>query len=122
MGGKTCRGARRADGTGAHVLGVAVHGGHLLDHIEAGIEYSEASHFTRLLGFLDLDGAVTSGAMPCGRHLDWLAKDKKAHYVAIVKRIQHCCTPRSERCPGGRYRPTAAAPARGGTAAPRPAC
>jgi hypothetical protein len=34
--GKTSRGARRADGTRVHLLGVAEHGGHLLDHLEVG--------------------------------------------------------------------------------------
>jgi hypothetical protein len=32
--GKTSRGARRADGTRVHLLGVAEHGGRLLDHLE----------------------------------------------------------------------------------------
>ena len=34
--GKTSRGARRADGTRVHLLGVAEHGGRLLDHLEVG--------------------------------------------------------------------------------------
>src|ERR1700723_3161047 len=34
--GKTSRGARRADGTRVHLLGVAEPGGHLLDHLEVG--------------------------------------------------------------------------------------
>jgi hypothetical protein len=35
--GKTSRGARRADGTRVHLLGVAEHGGHLLDLLEVGV-------------------------------------------------------------------------------------
>jgi hypothetical protein len=62
--GKTSRGARRADGTRVHLPGVAEHGGHLLDHLEAGDGHNETSHFTALLEPLDLDGAVvTSGAL-----------------------------------------------------------
>ena len=51
--GKTCRGARRADGTRVHLLGAAEHGGHLLDHLEVGVKHNETSHFTELLGPLD---------------------------------------------------------------------
>ncbi len=88
--GKTSRGARRADGTRVHLLGVAEHGGHLLDHLEVGIKHNETSHFTELLEPLDLDGAVvTADALHTVRaNLDWLVTDKKAHYVAVVKQNQ----------------------------------
>jgi predicted transposase YbfD/YdcC len=88
--GKTSRGARRADGTLVHLLGVAEHGGHLLDHLEVGVKHNETSHFTELLAPVDLDGAVvTFDALHTVRaNLDWLVKDKKAHYIAIVKRNQ----------------------------------
>jgi len=88
--GKTSRGARRADGTRVHLLGVAEHGGHLLDHLEVGIKHNETSHFTQLLDPMDLDGAVvTFDALHTVRaNLDWLVQDKKAHYIAIVKRNQ----------------------------------
>src|SRR5712671_2094882 len=46
--GKTSRCARRADGTRVHLLGVAEHGGHLLDHLEVGVKHNETSHFTEL--------------------------------------------------------------------------
>jgi hypothetical protein len=42
--GKTSRGARRADGTRVHLLGVAEHGGHLLDHLEVDVKHNETSH------------------------------------------------------------------------------
>src|ERR1700750_963288 len=58
--GKTCRGARRADGTRVHLLGAAEHGGHLLDHLEGGVKHNETSHFTELLEPLDLAGAVAT--------------------------------------------------------------
>ena len=90
MDGKTCRGARRADGTRVHLLGVAEHGGHLLDHIEVDVKHNETSHFTELLEPLDLAGAVvTSDALHTVRaNLDWLAGEKKAQYIAVVKRNQ----------------------------------
>jgi predicted transposase YbfD/YdcC len=88
--GKTSRGARRADGTRVHLLGVAEHGGRLLDHLEVGVKHNETSHFTGLLEPVDLDGAVvTADALHTVRaNLDWLVKDKQAHYIAIVKRNQ----------------------------------
>jgi predicted transposase YbfD/YdcC len=88
--GKTCRGARRADGTRVHLLGVAEHGGRLLDHLEVDVKHNETSHFTELLGPVDLDGAVvTFDALHTVRaNLDWLVTGKKAHYIAVVKQNQ----------------------------------
>jgi len=88
--GKTCRGARRADGTRVHLLGVAEHGGHLLDHLEVDVKHNETSHFTALLDSLDLAGAVVTFDAPhtVRANLDWLVTDKKAHYIAVVKRNQ----------------------------------
>jgi predicted transposase YbfD/YdcC len=88
--GKTCRGARRADGTRVHLLGAAEHGGHLLDHVEVDVKHNETSHFAGLLGPVDLDGAVvTFDALHTVRaNLDWLASEKKAHYIAVVKKNQ----------------------------------
>jgi predicted transposase YbfD/YdcC len=88
--GKTSRGARRADGTRVHLLGVAEHGGHLLDHLEVDVKHNETSHFTGLLEPLDLAGAVvTFDALHTVRaNLDWLLREKKAHYIAVVKQNQ----------------------------------
>jgi predicted transposase YbfD/YdcC len=88
--GKTSRGARRADGTRVHLLGAAEHGGHLLDHLEVAVKHNETSHFTALLDPLSLDGAVvTFDALHTVRaNLDWLAGDKNAHYIAVVKKNQ----------------------------------
>ena len=47
--GKTSRGVRRADGTKVHLLGVAEHRGHLLDHLEVDVKHNETSHFTASL-------------------------------------------------------------------------
>jgi predicted transposase YbfD/YdcC len=88
--GKTSRGARRADGTRVHLLGVAEHGGRLLDHLEVDVKHNETSHFAELLGPVDLDGAVvTFDALHTVRaNLDWLVSEKNAQYIAIVKRNQ----------------------------------
>jgi hypothetical protein len=78
--GKTSRGAHRADGTRVHLLGVAGHGGHLLDHLEVGVKHNETSHLAELLEPLDLAGAVvTFDALHTVRaNLAWLVQDKKA--------------------------------------------
>jgi predicted transposase YbfD/YdcC len=88
--GKTSRGARRADGTRVHLLGVAEHGGNLLDHLEVDVKHNETSHFTELLEPLDLTGAVvTFDALHTVRaNLSWLATQKKAHYIAVIKQNQ----------------------------------
>jgi predicted transposase YbfD/YdcC len=88
--GKTSRGARRGDGTRVHLLGVAEHGGRLLDHVEVDVKHNETSHFTELLGSLDLDGAVvTFDALHTVRaNLDWLVSEKNAQYIAVVKHNQ----------------------------------
>jgi hypothetical protein len=65
--GKTSRGARRADGTRVHLLGVAEHGGRLLDHLEVDVKHNETSHFTELLEPLDLNGAVVTFDALCRR-------------------------------------------------------
>jgi len=88
--GKTCRGARRGDGTRVHLLGAAEHGGRLLDHVEVDVKHNETSHFTELLGPADLDGAVvTFDALHTVRaNLDWLVSQKNAQYIAVVKHNQ----------------------------------
>ena len=88
--GKTSRGARRADGTRVHLLGAADHGGHLLDHLEVNVKHNETSHLTELLAPMNLAGAVvTFDALHTVRaNLNWLAADKKAHYIAVVKKNQ----------------------------------
>lgn len=88
--GKTSRGARRADGTRVHLLGVVEHGGNLLDHLEIDVKHNETSHFTELLTPMDLRSVtVTFDALHTVRaNLDWLVTSKKAHYVAVVKKNQ----------------------------------
>ena len=88
--GKTSRGARRGDGTRVHLPGAAEHGGRLLDHVEVDVKHNETSHFTELLGPLDLNGTVvTSDALHTVRaNLDWLVSQKNAQYIAVVKQNQ----------------------------------
>ena len=88
--GKTSRGARRGDGTRVHLLGVTEHGGRLLDHLEVDVKHNETSHFAELLEPLDLAGAVvTFDALHTVRaNLEWLAGEKKAQYIAVVKNNQ----------------------------------
>jgi predicted transposase YbfD/YdcC len=110
--GKTGRGARRAGGTRVHLPGAAGHGGHLLDHLEAGVKHNQASHLTELPEPVDLAGAVvTFDALPTVRaNLDWLVQDNKAQYIAIVTQNQPL--PRARvRSPPWRQVP-AGAPAR----------
>ena len=119
--GKTSRGARRADGTRVHLLGAAEHGGRLLDHLEVGVKHNETSHFTALLEPLDLAGAVvTFDALHTVRaNLDWLARQKKAHYIAVVKRNQPLLHARVKALPW-RQVPAGSLPATPGTAAGDP--
>ena len=78
------------DGTRVHLLGIAEHGGRLLDHLEVDAKHNETSHFTELLGPVDLAGAVvTFDALHTVRaNLDWLVSEKNAQYIAVVKRNQ----------------------------------
>jgi hypothetical protein len=79
--GKTSRGARRADGTRVHLLGVAEHGGCLLDHVEVYVRHNETSRFTELPGPADLASTVmTFDALhPCGRTwTGWSARRKRS--------------------------------------------
>ena len=117
--GKTSRGARRADGTRVHLLGVIEHGGHLLDHLEVDVKHNETSHFTELLEPLDLDGAVvTADALHTVRaNLNWLATENPDHAMlaaiaGVLRRVQHNLRSRDLRI-------RRQAPARTGAPSPR---
>jgi predicted transposase YbfD/YdcC len=62
----------------------------LRGHLEVDVKHNETSHFAELLEPLDLAGAVvTFDALHTVRaNLDWLAAEKKAHYIAVVKANQ----------------------------------
>jgi predicted transposase YbfD/YdcC len=88
--GKSSRGARRADGRRVHLLGVAGHassGGRVLGQVEVDAKHNETSHFTDLLGPLELTGQVaTFDTLHTARaNLDWLVTSKHAHYIAVIK-------------------------------------
>ena len=70
---------------------------------------------------MDLDGAVvTFDALHTVRaNLSWLAMDKKAHYIAVVKQNQPLLHAQVRALPWRQV--PAASPASAGTAAPRPA-
>jgi predicted transposase YbfD/YdcC len=99
--GKTSRGARRAYSTRVHLPGAAGHGGRLLGHLEVDVKHNETSHFTALLQPLDLAGAVgTFDALHTVRaNLDWLAREKKACYIAVVKNNQPLLYARARALP-----------------------
>jgi predicted transposase YbfD/YdcC len=88
--GKTSRGARRADRSRVHLLGVCGHDGQFLDQLEVGVKHNETTYFQELLASLELTGqVVTFDALHTVRaNLDWLMTEKKAHYVAVVKKNQ----------------------------------
>jgi len=88
--GKTARGARRADGSRVHLLGVCGHDGYVLDQVEVDTKHNETSHLRELLAGMDLAGVVvTFDALHTVRaNLDWLVTTKEAHYIAIVKKNQ----------------------------------
>ncbi|MEX5638137.1 transposase family protein, partial [Parafrankia sp. FMc2] len=73
--GKTSRGAKRADGSQVHLLGVASHGpGALVGQREIDAKSNETTEFRALLAPLDLAGAFVSfDALHTVRsNLDWL--------------------------------------------------
>jgi predicted transposase YbfD/YdcC len=88
--GKSSRGARRADGTRVHLLGVCEHAGRFLDQVEVDVKHNEVTYFQELLERLDLEGkVVTFDALHTVRaNLEWLVSTKKAHYIAVVKKNQ----------------------------------
>ena len=88
--GKTSRGARRADRSRVHLLGVCGHDGQFLDQIEVDVKHNETSHFQELLAPLELTRqVVTFDALHTVRaNLDWLVTAKSAHYLAVVKKNQ----------------------------------
>jgi hypothetical protein len=78
--GKTALGARHSDATRVHLLGVAWAWQPPPGSSRADVNHNETSHFTELLGMVDVaDAVVTFGAPHTVRaNLDWLVTDKKA--------------------------------------------
>jgi predicted transposase YbfD/YdcC len=91
--GKTSRGARRANGSRVHLLGLCEHGstgGRFLDQVEVDVKHNEVSHFKALLQRQDLCGRVVTfdALLTVRTNLDWLVTIKRAHYIAVVKKNQ----------------------------------
>ena len=102
--GKTSRGARRADGSRVHLLGVVDHdGGHLIDQVEVDVKSNETTAFQPLLVGLDLAGVtVTFDAMHSVRaNLDWLVTTMGGHYLAVIKANQPHLYARLKALPWG---------------------
>ncbi|SNQ45372.1 conserved hypothetical protein [Frankia canadensis] len=91
LDGKSCRGARRGDGTRVHLVGAVTHGdGLLVGHVEVDRKSNETTAFQPLLAPMDLaDTVVTFDALHSVRaNLEWLVTAKKAHYLAVIKANQ----------------------------------
>ena len=121
--GKTSRGARRADGTRVHLLGVAEHGGRLLDHLEVGRQAQRDQPLHRAPGAPgpgrrrgDLrrppHGAGEPGLAGQGQESP-LHRGREAEPAAAARPGQGAALAAGTGA--------AAPPARPGTAAPRPA-
>ena len=65
--------------------------------LEVDVKHNETTQFTTLLEPLNLnDVVVTFDALhTVWANLAWLATEKKAHYVAVVKKTSHRCMPGS---------------------------
>ena len=89
--GKTLRGSGVAGEPARHLLAALDHAhGVVLGQVDVGAKTNEIPMFRELLDRIDLDGAVvTADAMHAQRgHAEYLAGQRGAHYVLIVKRNQ----------------------------------
>jgi predicted transposase YbfD/YdcC len=89
--GKTLRGSGVAGEPGHHLLAALDHAcGAVLGQVSVGAKTNEIPMFAELLDRIDLTGAVvTADAMHAQRaHAEYLAGQRGAHYVLIVKRNQ----------------------------------
>ncbi|MFG3351011.1 ISAs1 family transposase [Streptomyces sp. NPDC048001] len=87
MDGKTVRGARRADRTQVHLLAALTGTGLVTAKREVDGKTNEITVFQPLLAGLDAtDTVVTFDALHSQTaHARFLVKDKKAHYIAVIK-------------------------------------
>jgi len=91
LDGKSCRGARRGDGTRVHLVGAVTHkDGLLVGHVEVDRKSNETTAFQPLFAPMALtDTVVTFDALHSVRaNLEWLVTAKKAHYLAVIKANQ----------------------------------
>ncbi len=91
MDGKTLRGSKNAEGQRVHLLSAVDHDQAItLAQRNVGAKTNETGEFKGLLTWIDLEGAVvTFDALHTVKaQAAWLVGQKRAHYVAIVKRNQ----------------------------------
>ncbi|SEM21333.1 ISAs1 family transposase [Streptacidiphilus jiangxiensis] len=88
--GKTIRGARRTDGTQVHLLAAMTGTGLVTAQREVDSKTNEITVFRPMLAELDLaDTVVTFDALHSQTaHARFLVEEKKAHYIAVIKRNQ----------------------------------
>ncbi|WP_165967060.1 ISAs1 family transposase [Actinomadura sp. 7K507] len=100
--GKTLRGSRRPDGTVTHLLAAALHDGRtVVAQRQVDAKSNEIPAFVPLLARLDLTGkVVTADALHTQReHARHLVRDRKAHYLLVVKGNQKSLHRRLKRLP-----------------------
>nr|WP_269432025.1 ISAs1 family transposase [Saccharothrix sp. ST-888] len=99
--GKTVRGARRADGTQVHLLAAMTGAGLVTAQREVDSKTNEITLFRPMLAPLDLaDTVVTFDALHSQTaHARFLVEDKKAHYIAVIKRNQPLLHQQLKRLP-----------------------
>ncbi|MFD0327146.1 ISAs1 family transposase [Streptacidiphilus monticola] len=92
--GKTIRGARRTDGTQVHLLAAMTGTGLVTAQREVDSKTNEITVFRPMLAELDLaDTVVTFDALHSQTaHARFLVEEKKAHYIAVIKETNRCCT------------------------------
>ncbi|MFK4548295.1 putative transposase YbfD/YdcC [Streptomyces tendae] len=92
--GKTVRGARRTDGTQAHLLAAMTDAGLVIAQREVDGKTNEITVFRPMLAELELtDTVVTFDALHSQvAHARFLVEEK-AHYIAVIKATSRCCTP-----------------------------
>ncbi|MFF0778154.1 ISAs1 family transposase [Streptomyces sp. NPDC003720] len=88
--GKTVRGARRADGIPVHLQAAMTGTGLVAAQREVSAKTNEITVFRPMLADLDLaDTVVTFDALHSQTaHARFLVEEKKAHYIAVIKRSQ----------------------------------
>ncbi|MFE4052155.1 ISAs1 family transposase [Streptomyces sp. YIM B13518] len=85
--GKTVRGARRANGTQAHLLASMTGTGLVTAQREVDGKTNEITVFQPLLAPLDLNGTVVAfdALHSQTAHARFLVEEKHAHYIALIK-------------------------------------
>jgi hypothetical protein len=85
--GKSLRGAIRADDRCVHLVSALRGDGIVLAQREVDAKSNEITAFRPLLEALDLTGAVVTfdALLPQTDHAKFLAEEKEAHYITVLK-------------------------------------